>query len=371
MVDAVEHVGDKWVIERLRQIVNRRDGHKPAEPLDPESRRMLEENAVENGGQLVAVFEARGDGRKARIILQMRCVDRVGKQRPELRYLRHHKDPAIGGPEGLAGRDARVRGTRCTADDMIGVEIPIGRIAGLMDRRIEERYVVIAALACGLGVEQPCERRRGEHRSGYEVDHAQAKARRRGVGFARDRHEPGFGLHQIIIAGPRRAWAGAAIGAGVDADDGGIDLAQCGVIEAELGGEVTTRVVCDSMRRGGEAAQDFLPRAGPRVERDRFLVEVESLVKQAVVVAKVERPRHPRRVAAALAIFGGGFDLDDFGPELGKEHGAIGTGTILFGRQDAIAGEGEGHAKSSSFPRRRESNARSSTSGVGFPPARE
>ena len=125
----------------------------------------------------------------------------------------------------------------------------------------------------------------------------------------------------------------------MDADDGGIDLAQRCVIDAEHRRLVAAGIVGHCLGGFHQPVQDVLPLRRFEIEGDRPLVEVEGLVEQAVVVAEEERPGGAGGIAALWWL-----DLDDLRPQLGKEHRSVRPGAILFEAEDADAGEGEvGH----------------------------
>src|SRR3546814_13311067 len=90
-------------------------------------------------------------------------------------------------------------------------------------------------------------------------------AGRRPLGVAGHAHQPGLGLHQVVVAGPGLALVVAAVGGDVQADDRRVEAGQAGVVEAELPRLVAAQVVDHRVGRAGQPAEAGLARRGSSV----------------------------------------------------------------------------------------------------------
>src|SRR3546814_20818003 len=102
-------------------------------------------------------------------------------------------------------------------------------------------------------------------------------AGRRPLGVAGHAHQPGLGLHQVVVAGPGLALVVAAVGGDVQADDRRVEAGQAGVVEAELLRLVAAPVVDHRLGAAGQLAEAGLASGGPQVERPALRVGAPGL----------------------------------------------------------------------------------------------
>ena len=172
---------------------------------------------------------------------------------------------------------------------------------------------------------------KGHHHAGHIVDHRQTEPRRRPVRLAGHGEESAFRLHQVVVARPIGPAVVAAISGQMRTDDARIDVLQRGVVEAELCRLIAAQIVHHRIGTRDQIGEDLAALRMLQVEREAALVEVEALVKEAVVIPQKIRPGRAREVAAGVGIL----NLDDIGAHVGEEHRAIGPGAELLERQDA------------------------------------
>ena len=207
----------------------------------------------------------------------------------------------------------------------------------LMQRDVEQADVEIPSLAATRDTEQrghECERRRD---AGHEVDDGEAHAGWRRAGFAGQVQEAGFGLHQVVVAGPGTPFVVASIRGQMCTDDARIGVLQCFVGEPQFVGLVTAQVVQHGIRLGDQPMEGFLPGRRLQVQCDAALVEVERLEEMAVVLAEEIRAHAARGIAALFAVL----DLDDVGTEIGEVHGAERSGAERLEGQHTNAFQGQ------------------------------
>src|SRR6185437_13022023 len=211
--------------------------------------------------------------------------------------------------------------------------IPRREIAQILQRAIEEIDVDVATLAGRARGDDAGEQAEPGEKPGHIVDDGKPHPRRWTVRLAGECEIAGFRLHEIVIAGPRRARAGAAIGREMRADDARVRLPERGISEAQALRLVAAQIVEDAVgffcQRMEDLARGFLL----EVERQAALVAVEALKEVTVVLTQEERPDAARHVAA----LGGVLDLDDLGAQIGELHRAIGSGAVLLDGDDAHA----------------------------------
>ena len=210
-----------------------------------------------------------------------------------------------------------------------------------MDRRGQQVDVDIATDTASLRVNQRRQQADCHDGPGHEVNHGQAKACGWAARLSCQGAEACLRLHQIIIAGPFGALIVPAIGRQMRADDRWIGCLQRFIGQTQLGRDIATQIVRHRMTAGDQLAQDGLPLGTAQIEGQGSFVQVEALEIQAFLLAQPVRPNPARRVTPTLAVFVGRLDLDDIGTELGKKHRPIGPSPILFGADDAKAGERE------------------------------
>src|SRR5580704_2479349 len=225
--------------------------------------------------------------------------------------------------------------SRLTASHMAPVQIPCPEIHDLMQCGVVKANVQIAALAGLHRIDDAGQQRHRSSRASREIDHREASTRRRSVRFTRQRKIASFGLHQVIVAGPRGTRAGAPIRRQVHANDFPIYRRQIFVIESELDRQIAAQIVERGVGGSREVEKDLFAIGLLEVERNRFLVAVERLVEVTVVLAKKMRTDLPADVAALTRVL----DLDDFGSEVGEMLRTEWAGAILLDRQDTNAVE--------------------------------
>src|SRR6188768_2191036 len=93
---------------------------------------------------------------------------------------------------------------------------------------------------------------------------------------------PRFRLHEVVVAGPRRAGAFPPVCREVRADDVWLYVLECFVGDAELRGQVAAQIVEDAVGRSHERVENLLPARVLQIESDALLVAIESLKELAV-----------------------------------------------------------------------------------------
>ena len=224
--------GDKGVFHGRGDVIDRRRRHAAGEGLQPGRGRCRRERFVEQRLNVIAVAVAVGEGFEARILGPFRMPQDVGQNWPKLLLVAHDVHPAIGGSVELARGQHRMGRARQTVLHHPGVEIPGRQIAGVVQGQIEQAGVNVAAQAGGARGDQRAGQGIGHRQAGHHIDHRQAETGRRRARLAGHRKPARLRLHQIVIARPIAARAGAAIGRQMGANDGRVDLFQTGVIEA-------------------------------------------------------------------------------------------------------------------------------------------
>ena len=126
-------------------------------------------------------------------------LDHAQERVPELVGEAHDEDPAVGAREGLHRRHREVGAARLALGHVALVEVPDRGVAQLVKRDVEEAGVHVAALAGGTRLDERGQQAHHRGKPRHVVDHrGRADPRGRAVGLAREVHEAGFGLHQII-----------------------------------------------------------------------------------------------------------------------------------------------------------------------------
>src|SRR5438128_1200174 len=108
-------------------------------------------------------------------------------------------------------------------------------------------------------------------------------------------------------------------------------MLQARIIDAELCRLRAAQIVDDTVDGPDQRLELFAPIRGLDVQRHALLAEVPGLEIFAVGIAQLVRPDMARRIAIRR------LDLDDFGTQLGQEHGAVRTGAELLEREDTDA----------------------------------
>ena len=216
----------------------------------------------------------------------------------------------------------------------------------LVERRLEQRDVAIAADAVAAGAPEAGEERDHRRVAGREIDERQAGLRRRPVGLAGERLPAGEALHHVVVAAFRRPRAGHAEARERAAHDAGVHVLQLVVGEAELGRLVAPEVRVHRIGDAHEVVEDRRRIRVAEVERDRLLVAVERLEEDRVL-ALLEG----RHVAPDVTPRGRILDLDHLGAEICQLQGAPRPGAELLDGENADVSEWQRHGWMSDFDR--------------------
>ena len=207
------------ILERLGDVVDRRRRDAARELGEPFVRRARLERFVDQLGEQRAVLEAIREFPEARIVDPLRPADLVAEHAPELLLVAHQVDPAAARAVALAGRDRRVRGPRDAAGGGAGVEIPVADVVQVREREVEEAHVDVAPAPVAVGGVQRGEQPGRQRDAGHQVDEREPEPRRRRIRVAGEMEVAGLGLHHVVVAGPRRTLALAAVAGEMRADD--------------------------------------------------------------------------------------------------------------------------------------------------------
>ena len=228
------------------------------------------------------------------------------------------------------------------------------RVLGLVhedrQRRFEDRDVDpladpvrrrALALAPGERGEDPD----GRVEPGRDVGDRDADLRRVtavGVGRAGDRHQPGLGLEQEVVARPADERPGRAVAADREMDEARVERGEDVVPEPEPGEAVRSEVLDEDVGVGEESAQHVGAGGLLQVEPEAALVAVDREVVGGGPASRRSSLAHPRRAPAAGRVALGRLDLDDVGAEVGQEHRRVRPGEDRRAVDDADARERTG-----------------------------
>ncbi len=156
-----------------------------------------------------------------------------------------------------------------------------------------------------------------------------------------DRHQPGHGLDDEVVARPLGLGSGGAVARDREMDETRVDRRQLLVAEAQASEATGPEVLDDHVGAGEEASKNGRAIGLLEVEPDAPLVAVDGEVigsgSRAIgLVADPWRSPAARRVALRR------LDLDDVGPEVGQQHRAVGPGENRRAVDDAETGERAG-----------------------------
>ena len=298
---------------------------------------------VEEPIDLVAVFEPVLERPEPRVTCPFRPPEPLAQHRPEFFLVAHDEDKTVRRAVELARHQRGVRRTRLAGLHMPRIEIPGREISEVLHRGIEEADIEVAALAALARRKHPRHQRERGEEPGHQIDDRQPHARGRPVRLAGQGQIAGLGLHQIIIAGPMRARAVAAIGREMRADDLRIGRREIGVGQPELRWQIAAQIIEQRIRARRQPVQHLARRRLLQIEGETFFVAVEAVEELAVValvaVAEKERADAARHVAAIGRVL----DLDDFRAEIGQLHRAVRPRAILLDRNHAQAGKHREH----------------------------
>jgi hypothetical protein len=336
MLDLDDHAPRAHLLvrERLGDRVDGGAGDAATQAREPLGRRALGEARLEDRHQRVLVGEAGGEGGEARIATDLGQLHRVHEALPELLLVAEDDDPAVARGKVLRGYQRLVAGVGHAIGLPVAVQRPDREVGQHAHRGVEQRDVDVAPDAGALGVPQPGQQRGHRGVAAGEVHDRHAALARRPVGLAGDRHPARIALDQVVEGGLGRPGAGGAEAGQRAADDGGIDLAQRRVGEAELGRQIAAQVVVHGVGNTDQVVQDGLAVGMLEIEGERLLPAVERLEVERVAAGRV-RPH----VASDVAPDGRILDLDDLGAQVGQQLGAEGPGPELRDGDEAQAGQ--------------------------------
>ncbi len=124
------------------------------------------------------------------------------------------------------------------------------------------------------------------------------------------------------------------------ADDLRVELLEVRIGEPELLRNVAAQIRSERIGARHQIVQHLLALGFAEIQRHAFLVAIEAVIENAVVLGEEERTDVARDVAAVVGIL----DLDDLGALVGEKHGAEGAGAVLLDGEHANALERQGHA---------------------------
>src|SRR5687768_17434464 len=104
--------GYERILERLREIVDRRCRHGAGKDLEPFGGVALAKLTIEHFGQQLALSQAVGEPAKPRVVAPFRAAELVAQRRPELLLVAHQVNPAVASAVELARRERRMRRAR-------------------------------------------------------------------------------------------------------------------------------------------------------------------------------------------------------------------------------------------------------------------
>jgi len=108
-----------------------------------------------------------------------------------------------------------------------------------------------------------------------EIHDRDAALGRRRVGFARDAHEAGIRLEEIVVSGLPDTRAGPPEARERAADDPRVDRAERRIVEAEFRRKIAAKIVVDGVDARDQAVQEVAGLGGAQVERQASRPAVE------------------------------------------------------------------------------------------------
>ena len=163
-------------------------------------------------------------------------------------------------------------------------------------------------------------------------------------GIARDAHDAGKSLNDLIVGGPARPGAVLSKTRDCAIDDTRVALCEHLIAEPQPLHHLRAEILQHDVRRLDKAQENLLAFVGLEIDRDGLLVRIHRDERQPHQVLRHRGiGAEPARKIAALRIL----DLDDLGAETRKLIAAEGAGQHVGQIEDANAGERQCHVVSS------------------------
>src|ERR1051326_8218827 len=166
-------LGDKRVVERGFQIIDRRRGHPSGEMPQPLFGCPRRQPLVEQPVPLVAVGEPVLEAAEARIARPFRPAQAFAQDPPEFLLVAHDKDKAVPGAVELARHQRGMAGARFAGLHMPGIQIPGREIGEVLQRRIEQADIEVALLAGLPRRKYARDKRKRRKEPGHQIDDRQ------------------------------------------------------------------------------------------------------------------------------------------------------------------------------------------------------
>ena len=212
------------------------------------------------------------------------------------------------------------------AHDLVRLELECG---------LEEREAKFLALAGALAVEQGRADAHGGSEARGPVDDGgpgDGSGRAHVVDLGLGGHEAAVRLRDDVGAGARGERPGLAEAGDARVDEGWVEGAEGGVVDAETLRDAGAVVDEDDIELRDEAVDEFLAGGAAKVDGEAALAAIERLEVLALV-------GHDGGAVAAGFAFER-FDLDDVRAKIGERHAGEGTGNNLGELEDANPREG-------------------------------
>ena len=288
---------------------------------------------LEDGEQLVAVGYARAVAGKALVGGKVGSVEQPTQCRELAVVADRDDDLAVAGGETFVGNDGRV-----AVAEARGFARRHQRGAGDIGHHrqlaIIKRHVDVLANPVPVERDQGGEDRlRGGH-AGEQVGDGDPDLDRFAVGFSGHRHQPGFGLDDIVIAGAIGDRRNPAIARYRAIDQAGKERGKRGVVEAIFVEPAKLVIFDQHVGTGGKVTDDRLAVRRGEVDRDASLVAVG-----AQVIGRFA-PGIGRAPVARVVPAAGMLDLDDLGAKVGEDHRRPRPGENSRQVEDTAAGKG-------------------------------
>ena len=203
---------------------------------------------------------------------------------------------------------------------------------------VEQRDLdLLAAAGAGALAQRRQHADHGVEGAGDVADrYAPAAGHGAGLAGAGDAHRSAERLHGDIVGADLGPRAGRAEAADRAADDGRVEPAQRGIVDAEAGEHAGAEIVVDHVGARDEAQEGGLALGALQVERHARLVALERIVETVLVADR----RFGRGRPALLRA--GRVDADHLGAERGEDLGAERAGDHGREIEHADAGERSG-----------------------------
>ena len=201
MLQLDNHVArqDLGVLHRLRHGVHRREGHMALEQVGPLGVRFLLKRLLQDIQQNFAVLEAVLRQLEARVLGQRRQAHALDEDGEETLLEAKHAHPAVSGLEILRGHHRGVRAAGEFLRRVAAVERPGGHVRKLNQGAVHKRHVDVPALSGAVRLPQRGQQAHERYEPAREIDEAHARLGRGSVGFSRQVHDAGVGLHEVVI----------------------------------------------------------------------------------------------------------------------------------------------------------------------------